>query len=95
MMNNVRTNNFEPGDILVTRFGSIMIFKEEIEGEIYDYAYLGGLIQRMSFDSKIVTCDLCHITRYASEKEKQKFFTALKNRGKYWNPSKLCIEDIY
>ena len=34
------------------------------------------------------------ITGIANEEYSSKLFSALKNKGKQWNPIKLCIEDI-
>lgn len=86
---NIEEPEFKDGDFVVSEKGSMFIYKEEKDGEIYDHAFLkDGLIYTMN------TATGSTIDRLATEEEKQFLLDALEKDGKKWNAEKLCIEDI-
>lgn len=85
-------SKYKAGDILITKGGNIFIFKEEKYNSAFYYAYLCPEYKRLWIDN--AACHMNSIGHYANDDEKVKLFKALEEEGKWWNPTKLEIEDI-
>lgn len=87
----IREPQYEDGDFVVSKAGSILIFKEKVGNSIYDHAYLSELFRMIIFSN---TPSIISIERHATEEEKQKMLDALAEEGKRWDEEEKCIEDL-
>ncbi len=81
----IEDTGYKPGDILVSRTGTIFIYRGSNKGRASCYASLGDPFE---------TIWMSDVTHYADSNEKAELFELLKKRGKQWNPIKLKIENI-
>lgn len=87
----VEEQKYKDGDFVVNEAGTILIFREEVRGSIYDHAFLVGDLMLLT---NYAEPSFSGIKRYATEVEKQKLLNALAKDGKRWNEEKKCVEDI-
>lgn len=91
LMELVEEPKYKDGDFVVNEAGSILIFKKEVGGFIYDHAYFSKSLWRVIFaDLQTGSPIKC----FATEDEKQRMLDALAKKGKRWNEEKLRVEDI-
>lgn len=84
------TTVYKEGDFVVSKLGSILIFKEADGHRIFDHAYLPAYGELII--DKVASYE--GIKRHATTEEKQRMIGALAERGKRWNDDKKRIEDI-
>lgn len=90
---------FKDGDVLVGNKGSIFIFKELIVNNVYD-AYSSmctsycGLDSGNRFKLSSDNWTYAYTARFATEKEKQKLFDAIKANGYKWNAETKTLEKL-
>ncbi|WP_286846534.1 hypothetical protein [Proteiniphilum sp. UBA5463] len=81
---------YNDGDFVVSKFGSILIFKEADGGRTFDHAYL-PVYGELVIDK---VAGYYGVKRHATTEEKQRMIDALAEQGKRWNDDKKCVEDI-
>lgn len=78
----------KPGDVMVNKYGSVYIFKEDVGNDIHEhYARLGE-------NGRLVIGAMCHPGRPATPEEAQPLFDALKKDEKRWNPEAMQVEEV-
>lgn len=78
--------DFKDGDILISYFGTLLIFKEHSTYERFTSYY-----NTINFDNKNWSKEAFH---YANEEEKQRLFNKMKEQGLRWNAEEKKVEKI-
>ena len=78
--------DFKDGDILISYFGTLLIFKEHSTHERFTSYY-----NTINFDNKNWSKKAFH---YANEEEKQRLFNKMKEQGLKWNTEEKKVEKI-
>lgn len=95
-----KSSKFKNGDILVGLKGSIFIFNELIINDVCDAYYSSICTSHCGLDSgnrfKVSSDNWTHAytVRFATEKEKEKLFKAIKDNGYKWNEEKKCLDKL-
>ena len=89
---------YKKGDIVTYKYpGSdkqgVLIFNKLGHSSIHFFAAINRS-DILCLNDYFGGIDSIAITGIANEEYSSKLFSALKNKGKQWNPTKLCIEDI-
>ena len=89
---------YKKGDIVTYKYSDsnkqgVLIFNTSDHCAIHFFAAINrsGILCLNDYFGNI---DDITITGIANEEYSSKLFSALKNKGKQWNPANLCIEDI-
>lgn len=89
---------YKKGDIVTYKYPSsdkqgVLIFNRYGHSSIHSFAAINRS-DILCLNDSFGDIDSITITGIANEEYSSKLFSALKNKGKQWNPTKLCIEDI-
>ena len=79
-------SDFKNGDILISYFGTLLIFKEHSTYEKFTSYY-----NTVNSDNKNWNKGAFH---YANEEEKQRLFNKMKEQGLMWNAEEKKVEKI-
>lgn len=95
-----KSSKFKNGDILVGLKGSIFIFNELIINDVCDAYYSSICTSHCGLDSgnrfKVSSDNWtnAYTVRFATEKEKEKLFKAIKDNGYKWNSETKTLEKL-
>lgn len=83
---------FKDGDVVATKLGSVFILKNSLVANAYScYVALNHESKFIHKEQRFGHKDLC---RFATEKEKQKLFQAIKDNGYKWNSETKTLEKL-